>query len=207
MQLIEELPFISEELAQEEANKVLGLTSYHYRRMNNIFSTLGASAYLDLPNDYVHKAAETNPIIDEHFSELLKAAKNRLSHYMQLEVIDLPDAGRIGFHVFDSRANGQQANWHIDLPFQNVRWCEPFSYPFSFTVPLTLPNGIGGLEYRDNDGNENYLPYTIGNMYLSSGLFPHRIANPVEITEGQTRITLQGHGAILGFSNKAAIYF
>jgi hypothetical protein len=113
----------------------------------------------------------------------------------------------VGFHVFDDRANGAQADWHFDLAFQNVRWPEPFSSPFSFTVPLSLPDNIGGLDYVDEEGQEQYKPYTVGNIYISSGLFLHRIANPIPFKEGQTRITLQGHGALLSFSNTAVIYF
>jgi len=207
MNIIEEETLLSPTAAKEEADKVLSLSNSFYERGGNKFSTLGASAYLDSLNDYVEKYSETNPVIDANFSGLVAAARSKLSLLFNVPVVDMPNAGRVGFHVFDDRANGAQADWHLDLAFQNVRWPEPFSSPFSFTVPLSLPDNIGGLDYVDEEGQEQYKPYTVGNIYISSGLFLHRIANPIPFKEGQNRITLQGHGALLSFSNTAVVYF
>ena len=220
MDLIKEILFISKEDAELEAAKVLSMSPFFYSRSGEDvslgtepsvrFSTLGASSYLDSPKDYVDNAEATNLLIEEAFPELMSAVKDVLGLVLDKEITDLFGAGRIGFHIFDDRANGQEAQWHIDMPFQNegIVWEEPPTKPFSFTVPLRLPRGVGGLDFKEHEqGESRYLPYTEGNLYLSDGLFPHRIANPIQIKEGEHRVTLQGHGVFSSVSDKAFVYF
>lgn len=222
MDLIKEILFMHEGEADLEADKVLRLSPFFYHRtggevslgssLTAKFSTLGASSYLDSPEEYVEKAAEINPIIDSEFSHLVSAAKGILGFIFDREVVELKGAARMGFHIFDSRANGEEAEWHIDMPFENggIPWEEPPTEPlsvFSFTVPLRLPRGVGGLDFKEADGAERYLPYTVGNLYLSDGLFPHRIANPIQIRDGEHRVTLQGHGVFSSVSDRAFVYF
>jgi len=218
--LVTEILFINGEDAELEAEKVSRMSSSFYPRSGEDvslgtepsvrFSTLGASSYLDSPKDYVAKAQATNPLIEKVFPELMSGVKNVLGFILDKEIADLSGAGRIGFHIFDDRANGQEAQWHVDMPFQNegIVWEEPPTNPFSFTVPLRMPRGVGGLDFKEDEQSDGmYLPYTEGNLYLSNGLFPHRIANPIQIREGESRITLQGHGVFSTASNKAFVYF
>lgn len=219
MELIQEILFMKEEEADLEAKKVIDLSSLFYNRSGSDvslgtsktakFSTLGASSYLDAPKDYVVRASETNPIIDSEFSQLLTATKKTLGIVLNKNVFDLDGAGRIGFHIFDERANGEEAQWHIDMPFENeaIVWTEPPTKPFSFTLPLKLPRGVGGLDFQEESGDKKYFPYVTGNLYLSSGLFPHRIANPIRFNKEDYRITLQGHGVFSKVSDKAFVYF
>jgi len=210
LNIIEEFDFIPEELASDEARKVLALSPEFFVRRGNSFSTLGAAAYLDGLYEYFERAEKKNRVIDENFDALLRLTRNKLSKIMGREVIDLPMAARVGFHIFDSRSLGKQADWHIDETYKNVSWCEPFSMPFSFTVALALPHGDGGLNYKesfDEDAEIKYQPYRVGKLYVSSGLFPHQIANHTPATDDQPRVTLQGHGAVLSFSGKVAVYF
>jgi len=234
--VISEILFMEEAEADLEAEKVMSLSRFFYGRTGDTtnsaaywvdddgvmqgrddmaedssakFSTLGASSYLDLPEDYVSRAAQANPIIDANFQQLLTAVKKSLGFIFDKEIIDLEGAGRMGFHIFDERANGEEAQWHVDMPFENagIVWPEPPAAPFTFTLPLRLPRGVGGLDFQDEGGAERYYPYTVGNLYLSDGLFPHRIANPIRIMEGENRITLQGHGVFSGVSDAAFVYF
>ena len=236
MDLIHEILFMEEAEAELEAEKVMGLSHLFYGRSGDTtnstaywidddgvmrgeedmaedssakFSTLGASSYLDVAEDYVLRAAQANPIIDANFQQLLTAVKKSLGVIFDREIIDLEGAGRMGFHIFDERANGEEAQWHVEMPVENagIVWPEPPTDPFSFTLPLRLPRGVGGLDFRGEDGEEKYYPYATGNLYLSDGLFPHRIANPIRIMEGENRITLQGHGVFSGVSDAAFVYF
>ena len=217
--MIHEILFMEESEADLEAEKVMSLSPLFYDRSGADvslgssptakFATLGASSYLDSPEDYVSRAAETNPVIDSEFQQLLLAVKKSLGVIFDKEIIDLEGAGRMGFHIFDDRANNEEAQWHLDMPYENagIVWPEPPTDPFSFTLPLRLPRGVGGLDFQEKDGAEKYYPYTVGNLYLSDGLFPHRIANPIRIMEGENRITLQGHGVFSGVSDAAFVYF
>jgi len=220
MDLVKEILFITKENAELEAEKVLMMSPFFYLRSGGEvsfntepsvrFATLGASSYLDSPEDYVAKAQDTNPLIDNAFPELMLAVKDVLGFVLDKEIADLSGAGRVGFHIFDERANGQEAQWHVDMPFENkgIVWEEPPTAPFSFTVPLRLPRGVGGLDLKEHEqGEGKYLPYSEGNLYLSDGLFPHRIANPIQIRDGEHRVTLQGHGVFSSVSDRAFVYF
>ena len=237
LDLIHEILFMQEAEAELEAEKVMGLSDFFYERSGDTtnstaywvdddgvmrreedmaedssakFSTLGASSYLDLAEDYVLRAANANPIIDANFQQLMTAVKKSLGTIFGREIIDLEGAGRMGFHIFDERASGEQAQWHVDMPFENeaIIWPEPVTSPFSFTLPLRLPRGVGGLDFREEEaGQESYYPYTTGNLYLYTGLFQHRIANPVRVLAGENRITLQGHGVFSKVSNVGFVYF
>ena len=219
MSLINEILFMNEEEADLEADKVMSFGDLFYERSGGDvsegssptakFATLGASSYLDSPEDYVSRSAESNPTIDFNFNQLLTAVKKSLGVIFNKEIIDLDGAGRVGFHVFDERANGEEAQWHVDMPYENegIVWSEPPTNPFSFTLPLRLPQGVGGLDFKDEEGKERYYPYTVGNLYLSNGLFPNRIANPIRIRDGENRITLQGHGVFSEVSSLGFVYF
>ena len=181
-------------------------------RGNNTFYTIGASTYNDsvMPGDedfYYLVAKNNNPILEQGFGQYLAHVKAAVEKIYQREVIDLPLAGLIGFHIFDSTAVGTHGHIHTDEPFQRLFWVEPFSQPFSFTVAIALPDGRGGFDYWDREDQMFHYPYKIGHIYLHHGRMPHRISSPVQPSDENPRITIQGHGAILEDSNRVAVYF
>ena len=214
--LILDIPLLSPMQAWQEAKKVRALKEHWIPRGEETFWTIGASTYNDLiisdgHATYYEVATKVNPIIKDHFGELLHLTKAVIGKMYNRECIDLPLAGLMGFHIFDSSGDGRReegSNIHTDEPFQRLLWTEPFCRPFSFTVALEMPDDDGGLDYWvEGEPYRRYLPYEIGHMYLHDGRFPHRIAAPTWPSDEKPRITLQGHGAILLDTNRVAVYF
>jgi len=197
-----DVPVLSRKIALRWGRDVLDHRSAFIDRGG--FYTLGAAAYLDDPLEYPSVAKETNAKT-QWFYALRQKVMHSLSRSLDLSVKQLQGAAEPGFHVFDAASAGMQASIHIDTPYTRVFWPEPFHSVFSFTVPLWLPEE-GGLNYWVDD-TMHYKRYEVGTMYLHSGLEVHQIANPVPVTNECPRITLQGHGAVLGHSNTAAVYF
>lgn len=214
--VILDIPMLTPEQAAIEAEKVKKLRPHWIPRGNDTFWTIGASTYNDLivsegHATYYEVAHKVNPLIEAAFGGLLGLTKAVIGKVYQRECIDLPFAGLMGFHIFDSSGDGRKeegSNIHTDEPFQRLLWTEPFNDPFSFTIALELPDGDGGLDYWvHGEPYRRYLPYEVGHMYLHSGRFPHRIAAPTWPSDEKPRITLQGHGAILQDTNRVAVYF
>ena len=166
------------------------------------FYTIGASAYLDEPQEYYILAPITNQMLESCIGDLYSPLQGALEEFLSCPVSILPGAAMPGVHIFNSKCNDTEASLHIDQPYQRVFWSEPFSNPFTFTLVLQLPECGGGIEMEDET-----LEYGTNNLYIHSGLQPHRITNNGEIKEDEYRITLQGHGATLQFSKQVAIYF
>jgi len=210
------IPCLTPEQAQAEADTVRALKNIWIPRGEDTFYTIGASTYNDLiisegHATYYQVAEKVNPIIEDAFGPLMGLMRAVIGKVYQRECIDLPFAGLMGFHIFNSSGDERReegSNIHTDEPFQRLLWTEPFHDPFSFTLPLELPDGDGGLDYWvKGEPYRRYLPYEIGHLYLHSGRFPHRIAAPTWPSDEKPRITLQGHGAILQDTNRVAVYF
>ena len=72
-------------------------------------------------------------------------------------------------------------------------------------MALALPDENSGMECII-EGKEQEMPYKVGNIYLHSGLFQHRIKDTKTISKDKPRITLQGHGGTLQFSRHVGFY-
>ena len=81
----------------------------------------------------------------------------------------------------------------------------------SFTVPVTLPTGGGGLNvwplhWPEDSGKAagaldmpcQRLEYKPGEVILHSGLWMHQIAETAAVAPDDIRLTLQGHGVRAG---------
>jgi hypothetical protein len=132
-----------------------------------------------------------------------------LEGFFELPVNLHTDAGPPSFHVFD-HLSGEKGHVHFDYSYQKVRWPEPFSNPFSFTLLLKEPSFGAGLscwfETVPPDPPERTLIYKIGHLYVHSGRFLHAIAGLGKAVPGEYRITLQGHGALLHETNRIVVY-
>ena len=197
------------------AQKVLAL--FKHWRHRGTFYTLGASTYNDNVMDYMAIAHKDNAILVRHFGGLLQALADMFATRLKKEVIYLPTHGMPGFHIFDKTANGKQGSVHIDQPETRCWWPCKTSDRFTFTVPLELPQGHGGLNLYEGDHNTikdhtgalpdpQYYPYDVGMIYIHDGQTIHQIANPVDMEENEFRITLQGHGATLE-DGRVVLYF
>lgn len=182
------------------------------------FFTFGAASYLDAKFDrqtYLTQAEATNTLLAHRFANLYQRVRAALLLHLEAAVLDLPHAGLPGFHIFGSHPafRNPTGSVHFDLQYELVPWPEPLfrDQVLSFTLPLTIPNGGGGLRYWDltpdsltglapaeqkaliADSPMHYLPYAVGTLVLHSGHLLHQIAPAPELTTDDRRVTLQGH--------------
>jgi hypothetical protein len=187
------------------------------------FYTIGAATYQDDPATYPIWANYTNLVVRDitgHCRWDLESAIGKHKNCKQV-IWGSRNLAAPGFHIFGNECNGVKGHPHIDEPYDRIAWPFKWSDPFSFTVPLQLPKCGGGLDFwpdhtdkdieryiaEDKLPPHEYLPYEVGRLYLHSGLFPHRIANPGDMGNDEWRITLQGHGVIRESNNNAYVYF
>lgn len=203
------------EVCRNMAGDVLGLNQ-HWRRRSS-FWTLGASTYNDDVMAYMGVAWQDNAILTRYFGGALQVVADTFQDLIKKPVVFLHTHGLPGFHIFDHTANGLEGSIHIDQPETRCWWPCKTTGHFTFTAPLELPQGQGGLNLYE--GNEEtikthtgdlpepeYYPYEIGKLYIHDGQTIHQIANPVDMEKDQYRITLQGHGATLS-NGQVVLYF
>ena len=211
-----------------EAAKLV-LSDRRYWLPRDRFYTLGAATYQDDPLMYPAMARAFNDVIvaRTEYKRCIFAASTAAAGYHLLPefsantTVLTPDGfGLPAFHIFDSDTNGLEGSIHIDEPYLRVKWPNGYNRPFSFTLPLMLPAGGGGLNiWPDVTDAEMehyatcgavpppvYIPYRVGDLYVSDGLTPHQIANPCELGGTEHRITLQGHG-VVDDSGQVCVYF
>ena len=193
------------------ADRVFSQAAYFMDR--NGFWTLGASAYLDDIRNYAPISNAFNKILADTFPDMYAAVSKQLHAHFGTTVGPASSGlAYPGFHIFNCQSKELQGNIHIDEPYRRIELLKDIEWtnPFSFTVPLALPEAGGGIDFwwdfTDEDietfiGDDSipaasYVPYEIGKMYVHDGLTPHRIANREPIPEGQARVTLQGHGVM-----------
>ena len=206
---VHEFPFLSPEQCKHFAGRVMRAKAGWVDR--GFFNTLGATTYQDDIADYPDIADAINPLMWEQFAPLYLDLYKFFSELMERKVCPHPmGVGYMGFHIFDARAGDNCGHPHVDEPFDRIDWPFEYAHPFTFTLPLELPAGGGGLDLwpdvtdKQMDSyvasgalpEHQHLPYSVGKLYLHDGLTPHRIANPCAIEDGEFRITLQGHGVV-----------
>jgi hypothetical protein len=218
---IECLPFISRDTAREMAFNVDLNKGWWVERGSPGFYTLGAATYQDCPEAYPKLAYAYNSILDNYFERLYCILTSGLQAFFNAACTAYHMNAMPGFHIFDHRTNGTVGHPHIDEPFTRCKWPSEVSDPFTFTVLLEAPKTGAGLDYWPEHTEQQiddymqtgelpepvYLPYEIGNLYIHSGLFPHRIANPGDMTMGERRVSFQGHGVWLPKKSVYWLYF
>lgn len=185
------------------------------------FFTLGAASYLDGRDykQYLKLAQQMNPILLACFRDLYlllaKAIEKETNETVKFEErIALP-----GFHIFQYHPffETQSGAVHFDLQYKEIPWeykTIDYDHPFSFTLPLSLPEAGGGLNFWDleydllknkshqeieqirHQTTKQFLPYKVGHLVIQKGLFLHQIAPSNTLKHHDERITLQGHGLI-----------
>lgn len=169
------------------------------------FYTLGAAAYLDDPLLYPTLAKLLNPYLINAFKDVLVLLEMHFSKTYNREICYYDGVALPGFHIFDYESRGLIGSIHKDSPEEKIPWPMPYSEPFTFTMPVQLPKEGGGMNWVI-DGDIEYVPYEIGTLYVHDGKVPHQIANHVDIQKGDYRITLQGHGVLLGDKNMTLFF-
>jgi hypothetical protein len=196
-------------------------------RQPTSFFTLGVASYQDLPSpaedfprrDYYREAPIFNALILNRFGWLLRRVQGALEALLGASTRFRPHLGVPGFHIFDSPAipTTDVASIHFDLQYQLVNWGDGAPLPddadpLSFTLPVRLPKGGGGINGWDLTYEERvrgrhfdiasllgsrcktFHPYSLGMLAIHSGHRLHQIAGVADVRPADQRITLQGHG-------------
>jgi hypothetical protein len=191
------------------------------------FYTVGAASYIDAvpqtpPPRYQEILVETNPVLREHFDWLYARLMNKLSVHLQAAVRTANELALPGFHVWQGLdVPTSPTSVHFDLQYTSIPWPDlgrsDLSRPLSFTLPIALPRGGGGLNSWEISYEEQvahfqatrestpaeempklrtrtFHPYTPGVLALHSGHTLHQIAAVDQAYPDDERITLQGHG-------------
>jgi len=181
---------------------------------NDIFTTAGASAYIDLAEGskelYIERALETNPGMVVHYAGLIGLVTRRLFLMVAHLHGKTPNPyapqhmvlGICGFHIFDSRSNGHAGSIHVDKVHELINWPHKVIEYGTYTLPISIPNCGAGLniwaEGADPETTKfEFIKYELGCLYIHTGDMYHQIANCGDIGEGEYRITMQGHYVLL----------
>lgn len=191
------------------------------------FYTLGVASYIefgragDAATRYHEKSRYFNPLLKEYFSGMMEYLRETLEDRLKEPVAFEDELARPGFHIWLTEAIPTQptASVHFDLQYQQLGWPAgggpDYERPISFTLPVKLPAGGGGMnvwnlhhseveelcargvpvnihELREDRAREQYA-YGLGRLVIHSGHFLHQIAPVEEVESGDERITLQGH--------------
>jgi hypothetical protein len=131
---------------------------------STLFFTLGVASYIEFcrPEDaaarYRDRARHSNPLLREYFAGIMEYLRGTLERHLGEPVTFVEEFGRPGFHIWLTEAipTHPTASVHFDLQYLNL-WpadgeAADHERPVSFTLPLRLPAGGGGV----NVWNLNY---------------------------------------------------
>ncbi|HWS56839.1 MAG TPA: hypothetical protein VN228_22065 [Pyrinomonadaceae bacterium] len=197
-----------------------------------LFFTLGAASYIEFcrPGEaaerYYGKARALNPLLDGYFPGIMEHLRGTLEAHLGEPVAFAEEFGRPGFHIWLTEAipTEPSASVHFDLQYQRLGWPAhaeiDYGRPVSFTLPLRLPAGGGGVNVWDihygeaEEAMRLNLPFSVeelqavrerahyayapGRLVLHSGHFLHQIAPAAFVRPGDERITMQGHALRCG---------
>ena len=186
--------------------------------------TLGQATYLDGPHGHGQAAASTNRLLLAHFGGTYRRLCGTLAGLLGQPVLTAPDAFALpGFHIFQASHPGpvglrHGGSIHVDRQHLQAGFGFACDEVFSFTLPLCLPRGGGGLNFwpaaapadvgqtlgwfdelaapatRWLEAHRRHHAYQVGRLVLHRCTTPHQIAHLVPLSPSDLRITLQGHG-------------
>jgi hypothetical protein len=225
-------------LTRDECNqwvaRILDLRPHWLRYQERLPCTLGASAYdlntgQDAVVNYIKHRNVYNPILLREFKPLYDRLLVCLGSLFSQGCRLNDKLGYPTFHVSEADSipstRGERHS-HFDAFFHNDFYAaklgvSPGSIPalsqFSFTLPLRMPSGGGGLYVWDfsfsdylrakDDGRDEpphemaesaakervTVTYEEGVVVVHKGLLLHQIMPVEDVQDGDMRITMQGH--------------
>jgi hypothetical protein len=216
------LDVLTSDECAEVADRLLALRG-HWTRRNpaDTFHTLGSNAYMDLApvidsSGYDHRVGETNGLLREHFGAVYAALAAALATALGLVVHYADDLALPGFHVWTAAGIPQRptASLHFDLQYLPVLKRPGYAGAtgtVSFTLPIRLPAAGSSLRVWPQfsypgagsarpgaDDPPLVIEYTPGCAVVHSGHVLHQIGVTDSVRPDDLRITLQGHGLVLG---------
>ena len=198
------------------------------------FWTLGAVSYLDhvaSPTRYNKHRDYLNPVLMKKFGWIYDIIIEKLQGEFDEPVILDGFLSHPGFHIFSGKTGDlieqeylelfqeSLGSVHVDVQYEeHIEYWKTFKRvdfknTLSFTIPIKLPSGGGGLytwEDKVNPYSFNYttnknkldelespsIPnlYTEGEMIYFIGHLLHQMMPGVKVQPDDRRITVQGHG-------------
>ena len=198
------------------------------------FWTLGAVSYLDhvkSSDQYDKHRDYLNPVLYKKFNWIYEIITEKLQEALGEPVVIDKFLAHPGFHIFATKIGTTIEPEYMKLFEQplgsvhvDVQWEEHHDYwqtfdevnlkdTLSFTVPIKLPSGGGGLytwadevnpysfNYTTNEVKLSELEhpcvsnlYTEGEMIYFIGHLLHQMMPGVNVQPTDRRITVQGHG-------------
>ncbi|OHV31234.1 MULTISPECIES: hypothetical protein [Pseudofrankia] len=172
------------------------------------------------PGEYDRLAALHRPLLRNRFGRLYDRLGATLTELLAAPVRYTDTFALPGFHLWRTEAIflRPRAPVHFDLQYQFFDWPGTVDRArvLSFTLPLRMPVAGGGLNtwdvgyesfldaqrrgWIDGAGDLRrfhplrYVPYTAGELVVHSGHLLHQVAPSPSVSEGDERLTLQGHG-------------
>jgi hypothetical protein len=220
-----EIDVLSAAECDEVAAAVLGERDrWTPRSPTGLFATLGVNAYMDLAPaadadaSYFGPAHGTNLVLRQRFAGLHGQLARALETELGLPARDAGDLAMPGFHIWtgDGIPTRPVTSIHFDLQYQRLLTRPEYAHAsgtVSFTLPVRLPAAGSSLRVwpcrYPEDANRvaairqtepEIVPYHLGRAVVHSGHVLHQIGVTPSVRPDDIRITLQGHGLVVGES-------
>jgi hypothetical protein len=192
------------------------------RSPTGMFATLGVNAYMDLAPaadvdaSYFGPVRGSNLVLRQRFDSLHGKLAEALETELGLPVRYADDLARPGFHIWVGLGIPSQplASIHFDLQYQRLLARPEYAHAsgtVSFTLPVRLPAAGSSLRvwpcHYPADRHRvpairrtepEIVPYHLGRAVVHSGHVLHQIGVTPTVRPDDIRITLQGHGLVVG---------
>ena len=218
-----EIDVLSPAECDEVATAVLGERDrWTSRSPTGMFATLGVNAYMDLAPaadvdaSYFGPVRGSNLVLRQRFDSLHGKLAEALETELGLPVRYADDLARPGFHIWVGLGIPSQplASIHFDLQYQRLLARPEYAHAsgtVSFTLPVRLPAAGSSLRvwpcHYPADRHRvpairrtepEIVPYHLGHAVVHSGHVLHQIGVTPTVRPDDIRITLQGHGLVVG---------
>ena len=229
-----QIPLLTPGQCREWVSRILDLRPRWLSHWDPPRCTLGASAYdMNKGNEaiivYIQHRNTYNKLLRETFGDLYRRLLDCLEACYDRECMLAEHLGHPSVHILEGDSipgRVTEPHRHCDAYFHNAFFasklgvdgaCLPDLPQFSFTLPLRLPSGGGGMniwdlsladyaryeaegrdvsEIADSRG-KRAIPYGEGVLITHGGLYLHEIMPVDVIRDGDIRITMQGHGVLI----------
>jgi hypothetical protein len=193
------------------------------RSLRAEFYTLGGNSYMDLAGSgdgdatYFHPARDGNNRLRHRFPDVYDRLAERFELALSLGVRFPDDLALPGFHIWTGMSIPHSSGPSIHFDLQYLRILERPAYAgatgtVSFTLPVQLPHSGSALNvwpdiiYPDATGGvaaarttpPTIIAYRAGVAVVHSGHLLHQIGATDSPAADDLRITMQGHGLVIG---------
>ena len=191
------------------------------------FYSLGTASYfhdpVHNPVEKYHSLVKCyNTLLWDNFAWLYQKLADNLAAKLAAPIYYPKNLALPGFHIFLAHKSFEQLDppIHRDIQYRMHGWetqsATSYAQTISFTLAIKLPKSGAGINIWDLHHDEvdrmspteieslvesqtkYFYPYELGKFALHSGHFVHQIAPVNNIQPNDQRITLQGHGFLVG---------